>query len=133
MVFGVFDGLHPGHRFLVEQARTCGDELIVVVARDIMVQLIKEKLPRENQETRRKNIGELKEVTQAILGDTGLGVYQVIHDHEPHIICLGYDQDGLQEDLERAEREGTIPRIERRRLESHHPEKYRSSLWQGEE
>lgn len=34
MVFGVFDGLHPGHRAFLRQARKKGDKLIVVVARD---------------------------------------------------------------------------------------------------
>lgn len=41
--FGVFDLLHNGHLNLLEQARGLGDYLIVVVARDSFVRVVKKK------------------------------------------------------------------------------------------
>jgi len=41
MVFGVFDGLHEGHLFFLDEAQKYGDNLIIVVASDINVKNIK--------------------------------------------------------------------------------------------
>ena len=41
MVFGSFDPLHDGHRSLFRQARKHGDELVVVVARDVNIARLK--------------------------------------------------------------------------------------------
>jgi cytidyltransferase-like protein len=52
MVFGTFDGLHPGHESLFAQAREHGDWVIVVVARDRTVQEVKGRLPLRDEADR---------------------------------------------------------------------------------
>jgi len=41
MTFGTFDIVHPGHIHFLQQAKTYGDRLITIVARDMNVQKFK--------------------------------------------------------------------------------------------
>jgi len=59
----------------------------------------------------REDDPRLIDVTRAVLGDRVLGAYQVIKKYKPDIICLGYDQDALGEDLEEKMESGAIPAI----------------------
>ena len=45
MVFGVFDGLHEGHKYLLTEAAKLCDELVVVVTLDEAVATLKGHLP----------------------------------------------------------------------------------------
>lgn len=128
MVFGVFDGLHAGHRDFLRQAAECGDELIAVVARDEMVQALKGKTPRRTEEGRRRAVARLTTVSRAVLGDSDSGAYGVIKKHEPDIICLGYDQQALAEDLARAMQSRVIPPIPILRLAAHEPERMHTAF-----
>lgn len=119
MVFGVFDGLHAGHQYFLATAREQGDELITVVARDEVVRALKGKTPRHSEKERCAAVARLGAVTRAVLGDKKQGMYDVIRRHAPVIICLGYDQDALGEDLARAMHNGVIPSIPIRRLIAH--------------
>ena len=53
MAFGTFDVYHPGHAHYLQEAKSYGDQLVVVVARDDTVRAIKGKSPRNPQEDRR--------------------------------------------------------------------------------
>ena len=77
MVFGVFDGLHPGHHYFLESAATFGDELAVVVARDNLTRVLKNKTPLENEEQRLLGIQNLSYITHSFLGDEIIGSYGV--------------------------------------------------------
>lgn len=99
MVFGVFDGLHEGHRFFLQSAHHSG-ELIVVVARDSVVQLLKNKSPKYNELERIGAIQKFLPEAKVVLGDTEQGSYDVVKKHQPDMICLGYDQRALAEDLQ---------------------------------
>ena len=99
MVFGVFDRLHPGHLDFLRQAREHGDELIAVVARDQAVMELKNKKPLHSGKERLAMVQNVAEVTQAVFGDEVQGTYGVIATHQPDVICVGYDQHGLAEDL----------------------------------
>lgn len=91
LVFGTFDGLHPGHLNLFKQARKYGNYLIVVVARDKNVKKLKKRQPQFNERERLKKIKELGLIDRAVLG--GLeDPYAVIKKIKPDIVCLGYDQ-----------------------------------------
>ena len=59
MAVGVFDLLHAGHLHYVEQAKSLGDELIVVVAHDDTVRKQKHE-PVTNQDLRRRMVMGLK-------------------------------------------------------------------------
>ena len=68
MAVGVFDLLHAGHLHYVEQAKSLGDELIVVVAHDDTVRKQKHE-PVTNQDLRRRMVMGLKPVNEAIVGN----------------------------------------------------------------
>ena len=55
MAVGVFDLLHAGHLHYVEQAKSLGDELVVVVAHDDTVRKQKHE-PVTNQDLRRRMV-----------------------------------------------------------------------------
>ncbi len=95
MVFGVFDGLHDGHRFFLREAKKRGGELIAVVARDAVVWLLKNKTPRHEEKVRVRAIRESGLADRVVLGDQKQGTYAVIRRWKPDIICLGYDQHAL--------------------------------------
>lgn len=119
MVFGTFDGLHEGHRFVLREAEKRG-EVFVVVARDTNVERIKGRPPKQKEEVRLTAIQKEFPSMQIHLGDTE-NFLTPIKDHQPDLILLGYDQmlpPGIDEQ--------DLPTIER--LPSFHPEKYKSSL-----
>jgi FAD synthetase len=91
MVFGAFDGLHPGHLDFFKQAKRYGDFLIVSVGTDRNVKRIKGKRPLFSQNERLELVRKCRIVDQAVLG-TETKFYVHIRDHEPDVICLGYDQ-----------------------------------------
>jgi len=96
---GVFDILHPGHAFMLSQARALGDVLVVVVARDSTVEQRK-RIPIVPERQRREMVEQLKPVDIAVLGreDDLLGVIEEI---SPDIIALGPDQHHSEEELKK--------------------------------
>jgi len=91
MACGTFDNLHQGHISYLEQAKAAGDRLIVVVARDINVEKIKGKRPKQNENERLAAIKKLKIADIAVLGSKADRLKPVVA-HQPDIIFLGYDQ-----------------------------------------
>ena len=128
MVFGVFDGMHKGHRWFLREAAKHGDELIVAIARDEIVRLLKKKDSAHNEAERLQALGKITDVSRAILGDAKMGSYKVLKKYEPDVICLGYDQQALAEDLEMRMKNNEIPRSRLVRLEPHEAHRYHSSL-----
>lgn len=120
LVFGTFDGLHPGHRYLLERAAEKG-QLFVVVARDSNVRRIKSRAPVEPEQVRLANVQGAMPGATVLLGDAAdfLAPVRMVG---PDLIILGYDQrlpPGV------AESDLACP-IER--LPAFEPEKYKSSL-----
>ncbi|MDG1532932.1 MAG: FAD synthase [Candidatus Thalassarchaeaceae archaeon] len=92
MAVGVFDLLHAGHLHYVEQAKSLGDELVVVVAHDDTVRKQKHE-PVTNQELRCRMVQGLKPVDSAIIGNPPtMPIYDILETVKPDIIALGYDQ-----------------------------------------
>ena len=100
LVFGTFDGIHPGHEDFFRQAKSKGDFLIVVVARDVNVKKIKGKLPKIEEKKRLAEVKKIEYVDQAVLGDKK-DKYKIIKKLKPDVICLGYDQEVDLEGLKR--------------------------------
>lgn len=98
MVFGAFDGLHPGHLNFLEQAKGYGDYLIVSVGTDKNVEAIKGKAALFSQAERLKLVSALSIVDIAILG-VEKGFYKAIKSYSPDVICLGYDQWASEENV----------------------------------
>ncbi len=127
MIFGVFDIIHPGHKHLIEQARYYGEHLVIVVARDRAVQLLKHKTPAWHELKRKDMLQEMYPEATVVLGDEQQGSYGVIAKHRPDMICLGYDQDTLGKDLKEKMTSRILPSIEIRTLKPHEPWQYKTS------
>ncbi|HZD42797.1 MAG TPA: adenylyltransferase/cytidyltransferase family protein [Methanomicrobiales archaeon] len=86
---GTFDLLHPGHVYYLEESKKLGDELHVIVARDVNV---KHKAPPiVPEEQRLKMVAALKPVDYARLGDL-TDMFRPIEEIQPAIITLGFNQ-----------------------------------------
>lgn len=93
---GVFNILHPGHVYFLEQAKGMGDELVVIVASDKMASKAKGTiLP---QEQRAHMISALKIVDEVYVGDDEDNM-KLIPKIAPDIITLGFDQDINEDDI----------------------------------
>ena len=91
MIFGAFDGLHPGHLNFFKQAKKFGDRLIVSVGTDKNVAKIKNRKPLFSQEERMEMVKNCRLVDEAVLGSEE-DFYEHIKAFKPDVICLGYDQ-----------------------------------------
>jgi len=90
LVFGTFDRLHPGHRFLLECASSRG-ELHVVVARDANVLRFKGRPPEESEDVRAEAIRRFFPSATVMLGDPD-DFLSPVRSVRPDLILLGYDQ-----------------------------------------
>ena len=92
MAVGIFDILHAGHLHYVEQAKSLGEELVVVIAHDETVRKQKHE-PVTGQDLRRRMVEGLKPVDQAIVGNPpGVPIFEILKQIDPDLIALGYDQ-----------------------------------------
>jgi len=96
---GTFEILHPGHLLYLEEAKKLGDELFVIVARDVNVKRRK-RTPIIPEEQRLKMVSALKVVDKAILGSEK-DMYEPLYSIKPDMIAIGYDQDFDEGELER--------------------------------
>ena len=91
LVFGTFDRLHPGHRFVLSEAQARGN-LWVVVARDKNVERIKGRAPAQSEEERLRAIAEAFPEAHPVLGDPD-DFLAPVRGIAPDLILLGYDQE----------------------------------------
>lgn len=126
-MFGVFDGVHEGHRVFLKQARECGDYLVAVVTRDEVVELLKGRKPTRDLILRIKEVGETGLADEAVEGDARSGSWEVIGKYKPDVIALGYDQLDLKTALLQFFREQDLE-VEVMVMSPYEPEKYHSSL-----
>ena len=96
---GTFDILHPGHLLYLEEAKKLGDELFVIVARDVTVKKRK-RTPIIPEEQRLKMISALKMVDKAMLGSEK-DMYELLYSIKPDVVTIGYDQAFEEEALEK--------------------------------
>jgi FAD synthetase len=100
---GTFEILHPGHLLYLEEAKKLGDELFVIIGRDVTVRKRK-RTPIIPEEQRLQMVSALKMVDKAMLGSEK-DMYEPLYSIKPDIVALGYDQDFDEEKLERELRE----------------------------
>jgi FAD synthetase len=86
---GTFDILHPGHIVYLERSSAMGDELVVIVARDVNVKHKPKPVISEKQ--RLQMVSALRVVDKAVLGSKD-DIFEPILELRPDIITLGYDQ-----------------------------------------
>jgi cytidyltransferase-like protein len=100
LVFGVFDGIHDGHRYFLNHAKDLGESLTIVVTQDAVVQELKDTPPRHTLSNRIKNLGCEFSDARIVPGDTTINTWHIIETEKPDIIALGYDQTALQHALQ---------------------------------
>ena len=124
---GVFDIIHPGHIHTLNSAKSIGDVLVVVVARDSTAEKMKKRKPLHDQEQRKELVNSLSMVDLCLVGQEG-DIFKTVQKVEPEIIALGYDQvhqekfivDGcrkLELDVKVARLQSPVPEISSSKIE----------------
>ena len=99
MAVGVFDLLHAGHLHYLEQAKSLGAHLTVVVAHDDTVRIRKHE-PVTNHDLRRRMVEGLKPVDEAIVGNSpDVSIFEILPIVNPDVIALGYDQEHAEDSI----------------------------------
>ena len=127
MVFGTFDGLHPGHLNFFKQARNLVQNsfLIASVARDKNVTKIKGK-PVLNERERLMLIKKCKLADKVVLSGIKNHLPHIIKE-KPNIIALGYDQKAYVRNLKKdLKNKGILVKIVR--LKPYKEKTYKSHL-----
>ena len=126
MVFGVFDGLHEGHKHFLGTASEKCEELIVAVAPDEAASTLKGRAPKYPLSTRMDALRAFDPKLSVIAGDVLPGSWEIFKTVTPDVVFIGYDQQKLAEALDRFK----IPFEE---LSAFEPQRFKSSLIHGEE
>lgn len=127
LVFGAFDGLHPGHAHFLAEAQLLGGELVVCLATDATIARLKGHAPRHGYAEREAALRLLPVVDRVVPGDDGEGKYSAILDAQPDVIAFGYDQQALHDDCVAWLDRNNLP-MHTIVLQSFKPELYKSSL-----
>jgi len=92
--FGTFDGIHSGHRELLNRAKELGERLVVVGARDSFIRSVKRREPRQSEGARLTALLALDDVDIALLGDEWppADPYRLLDIFDFDILALGHDQ-----------------------------------------
>ena len=99
MAVGVFELLHAGHLHYLEQAKSLGGHLTVVIAHDDTVRKRKHE-PVTNHDLRRRMVEGLKPVDQAVIGNPPeVPIFDILPEVKPDIIALGYDQEHAEDSI----------------------------------
>lgn len=129
---GVFDIIHPGHIHTLNSAKSIGDVLVVVVARDSTAEKMKKRKPLHDQDQRKELVNSLSMVDLCLVGQEG-DIFKTVQKVEPEIIALGYDQvhqekfivDGcrkLELDVKVARLQSPVPEISSSKIEKEYGE-----------
>ncbi|MES2014754.1 MAG: adenylyltransferase/cytidyltransferase family protein [Patescibacteria group bacterium] len=121
MVFGVFDGLHQGHRYFLQSAAEQCEQLIVVVAHDETVRELKNRAPKFSLEERMTALRAFPLDMIVVAGDTVQGEWGVLKKYTPSMVFLGHDQTAIAKELTKMH----TPFLY---IDAHHPEEFKSSL-----
>lgn len=125
MLFGSFDGIHPGHEYLMEQASKHGSNMVVVVAPDSVIRTVKQQDPLYKLNERMKHLSERFPNAVVVAGDEEEGEWSPIKNHRPDIIVIGYDQTELKTVLESIQSTYDFELVQ---VDPFHPDRYKSSI-----
>lgn len=109
---GVFDLIHPGHLAFLEKAKEAGGpnaQLLVIVARDSTVEMLKGSRPVIPEEQRRLLVERLKPVDKAVLGSERFDMASILEYYKPNIVAVGYDQNLIEAEVKRIISERSLP------------------------
>jgi FAD synthetase len=103
VVVGTFDILHLGHIWLLEKAKEYGDWLIVIVARDVRSEQVKERKPVFPEKERMELLQNLRIVDEVVLGYPEDRL-KIIEELKPDVLVLGPDpwnKDIIEQELKK--------------------------------
>jgi len=123
---GGFEIIHRGHLYTISKAKSLGDVLVVVVARDSTIRRRKGREPISDETQRLLLLSSLRQVDAAILGVKG-NIYDTLERVKPDLVALGYDQHHLESEIEQESKARGI-KLEVVRLGSPDPKLKTSSL-----
>ena len=86
---------------------------------------MKGKKPSHNEKERLEGVRTLEVVDEAVLGKSG-SIFNIVEEIKPNVICLGYDQKVLKQDLEDELKKRNI-KADVVRIGSYMPHLYKSS------
>ncbi|KAF0180316.1 MAG: cytidyltransferase-related enzyme [Nitrospirae bacterium] len=121
---GTFDHFHPGHLDFLRQAKSLGDELTVIIARDETVLRIKGFCPTDSTELRYRHVLESGIADSVVMGRHGEDMFAILDELTPHVLALGYDQRVSEEKVK-----ARCPWCSVVRLHPFHPDKFKSSIY----
>lgn len=121
LLFGTFDHFHPGHRFVIDEAKKRG-KVSVVIARDRNVNHIKGRLSEHPENERMQAVQAAYPDITVMLGDPS-DFMAPVRAVAPDLILLGYDQR-----MPPGVKETDLP-CPVERLPAFEPEKHKSSLY----
>ena len=101
LCWGTFDVLHQGHIDFLKDAKSRGDELIVIVISDESVYKNKRRYPKNKQDNRAKALRKLGIVDKIIsVPDNFETNFKLIASIKPEVIVFGHDQStGIEKTL----------------------------------
>ncbi len=109
---GTFDILHPGHVHYLAESAALGDQLVVIVARESMVD--HKNPPVVPEEQRREMVEALEVVDSAVLGSES-SIFEPLREIRPDVVTLGhdqhYDEDELHDELRERGFEADVVRV----------------------
>ena len=129
MVFGTFDGLHPGHFHFFKQARGLAPSksfLVVSVARDKNVFRIKKRYPFLNEGQRILLVKKCVLVDRVVLSGVTNYLPHIVKER-PDIIALGYDQRAYVPNLKKDLKNKGLP-VKIVRLKAYKKNIFKNSL-----
>jgi len=129
MIFGTFDGIHEGHRYLFSKAHELakGGRVMACIAQDSIVMMLKGHAPIRTMKQR--VAGVRHHVRHVYRGDARLGPWSKIRIYKPDAILIGYDQMRMKSQLEK-DLPVMFPSLEIKLVVcgSYEPELYKSSI-----
>ncbi len=124
LLFGTFDGLHPGHLYFIKEAKKLGDVFISVSSDTNVIQL-KGKKPIYSEKIRKKEIEKLCVAKKVFIGEKQIESWNVLQKLKPDIIALGYDQKALYTSLRPLTK---TYGFKIKKIKSYMPKKFHSSI-----
>ena len=101
---GAFEVIHPGHVYLLRQARRLAGKtgkVIVVLATDETIRQRKGREPVMGERERLQVVSSIRYVDKAVIGYRPMSFEKVLKRFKPDVVLFGYDQA----EIERAFRE----------------------------
>lgn len=128
LFFGTFDPLHAGHRDAFFQAKSLGEYLVVVVARDSVLRTEKNREPFIREYERLATVASSSSVDEAILGDADASSYAILQKIPFDVLALGYDQKPSDSEITQLLIRLKLPLVRTVRLQPFSQNVFKSSL-----